>query len=59
MRPAQGYAVKKILRFVSAPALGLALAVLGGCGRDTPEGLLASAKSYWSKHDPKPAIIQL
>ena len=59
MRQIRGYTVKKTLRLVSMPALGLALAALGGCGSDTPEVLLASAKSYVSKGEPRPAIIQL
>ncbi len=59
MRQIRGYTVKKTLRLVSIPALVLALSSLGGCGSDTPEILLASAKSYVSKGEPRPAIIQL
>ena len=37
-------------------ALGLGLA---GCGADNPEALLASARDYLAKNDPKAAVIQL
>ena len=37
----------------------LAAILLGGCGSDKPEALLASAKNYLAKDDPKTAIIQL
>ena len=40
-------------------ALGLVFASLLGCGNETPEKLLASAKDYLAKNEPKTAVIQL
>ncbi|MEO7245743.1 MAG: XrtA/PEP-CTERM system TPR-repeat protein PrsT, partial [Rubrivivax sp.] len=36
-----------------------ASAFVAGCGNDTPDALIASAKSYLAKNDAKAAIIQL
>ena len=43
---------------VIAVALALAFG-LAGCGGDNPEALLASARDYLAKNDPKAAVIQL
>jgi len=48
--------------FTNARALLAALAtalVLAGCGGNKPEAMVASAKEYLAKNDPKAAIIQL
>ena len=45
------------LRWASSAAMVLAL--LAGCGGDSPDKLLASAKDYLAKNDSKAAVIQL
>ena len=45
-------------RLAFAAPLLLAL-LLGACGGDKPEAMLASAKDYLAKNDPKAAVIQL
>jgi len=47
------------LRSLRSLALGLVFASLLGCGNETPEKLLASAKDYLAKNEPKTAVIQL
>jgi Tfp pilus assembly protein PilF len=44
---------------IAAIALLLANITLSGCGSDSPELMLASAKDYMAKDDTKAAVIQL
>src|SRR5439155_10502605 len=37
----------------------LVVALSAGCAKDTPDALVASAKEYLAKNDPKAAIIEL
>ena len=37
----------------------LATLILVGCGGESPESLLSSAKDYMAKNDSKAAVIQL
>ncbi len=48
----------KTLRKAAASAL-LASLILAGCGGETPESMLASAREYLAKNDRKAAVIQL
>ena len=47
---------RQISRSLSILALAL---VLGACGRNDPEAMIASAKSYLAKNDANAAIVQL
>ena len=48
------FSIGRMIAMVLALGLGLA-----GCGGDNPEALLASARDYLAKNDPKAAVIQL
>lgn len=41
------------------PVVAVALGLLGGCGAEDPQKLLASARQYQATNDPAAAIIQL
>ena len=47
-------------QFARGTTMAMALAMLlGACGGDKPEALLASAKDYLAKNDAKAAVIQI
>lgn len=48
--------IRQLSRCVSVLLVAL---VLSACGRDDPESMIASAKSYLAKNDPNAAIVQL
>jgi len=50
---------KQMRRLKAAMAVALAAAALGGCGSDSEQDLLASAKGYLQKDDRAAAIVQL
>ena len=45
--------------FVLLLSVSISAALLAGCGEQTPEALLASAKDYLAKKEPRAAVIQL
>ena len=49
--------LRRVLTLIGVGAV--AALALASCGGDSPEALLASAKTYLSKKDPKAAIIQI
>ena len=50
--------IKGAMRGTAAAAI-IAAVLLVGCGTNTPEAKLASAKEYLAKDDPKAAVIEL
>ena len=48
-----------IISIRSAAIVVIAAALIGGCGANSPEAMLTSAKDYLTKNDKKAAIIQL
>lgn len=50
---------KQFARVAAAVAVAVAAAALGGCGSDSEQDLLASAKGYLQKNDRAAAVVQL